>query len=200
MGARLEFNVAWGGVLGLQVGDITKIPADAIGNAANSGLTGGGGVDGAIHRAGGPDIMRELDEIRKERGGCAPGGAVSTGAGQLPARWVLHAVGPVYRDGSHGEAETLRSTYREIFFLASRLKARSLTLPAISTGAYGFPMEEAAEIGASTLAFWFQEFPTSLRKIHLVLFGYEAYEVFARTWLKTFRGYVHDFDNSKWPS
>src|SRR5438128_4534628 len=98
-------------VLRLLVGDITKVEADAIVNAANSALAGGGGVDGAIHRAGGPSIMRELDAIRKEIGRCPTGSAVVTGAGNLPAKFVFHAVGPVYRDGKHGEPELLASCY-----------------------------------------------------------------------------------------
>src|SRR5512138_3807907 len=93
------------------VGDITKIPADAIVNAANAALAGGGGVDGAIHRAGGPSIMRELDRIRARIGRCQTGDAVATGAGNLPARYVFHAVGPVYRDGDHGEPRLLAACY-----------------------------------------------------------------------------------------
>src|SRR5215472_11358548 len=91
----------------LKEGDITRIPVDAIANAANSALAGGGGVDGAIHRAGGPSIMRELDEIRRTQGGCPTGSAVATGAGNLPAKFVFHAVGPIYRDGTRGEANLL---------------------------------------------------------------------------------------------
>src|SRR6184192_1689999 len=101
-----------GKLLRLIEGDITRIPADAIVNAANSALAGGGGVDGAIHRAGGPEIMRELDGIRKQIGRLAAGDAVATAAGKLPARYVFHTVGPVYRDGKHGEPESLASCYR----------------------------------------------------------------------------------------
>src|SRR2546425_7675872 len=99
-------------ILRLTVGDITRIPADVIVNAANSALAGGGGVDGAIHRAGGPSIMEELRTIRRQMGSCPTGSAVVTGAGALPARWVFHAVGPIYRDGSQGEADLLASCYR----------------------------------------------------------------------------------------
>jgi len=99
-------------VLRLVTGDITRVAADAIVNAANSALAGGGGVDGAIHRAGGPSIMQELHGIRRQIGSCPAGSAVATGAGALPARWVFHAVGPVYRGGAHGEAEALASCYR----------------------------------------------------------------------------------------
>ena len=128
----------------LVVGDITKIPADAIGNAANSGLVGGGGVDGAIHRAGGPAIMRELDQIRESIGSCPPGDAVATRAGNLNARWVIHAVGPVYKDGQCGEAELLQSCYRNAALaLSDELDRRSHVDTAGHSrvrGSYGYPM------------------------------------------------------------
>src|SRR5438270_8415913 len=108
----MEIDFGGGKKLRLVVGDITKVRVDAIVNAANSGLRGGGGVDGAIHRAGGPAIMRELDGIRAAQGGCPTGSAVVTAAGALPAQFVFHAVGPVYRDGKHGEPEQLGSCYR----------------------------------------------------------------------------------------
>src|SRR5438067_10669495 len=103
----------------LQEGDITRVAVDAIVNAANSALAGGGGVDGAIHRAGGPEIMRELDTIRAQIGRCETGSAVATGAGLLPAKYVFHAVGPVYRDGQHGEPQQLESCYLTCLRLAS---------------------------------------------------------------------------------
>src|SRR5258708_32564790 len=108
----MEINFPNGKKLRLLIGDITKIRVDAMVNAANEALAGGGGVDGAIHRAGGPSIMRELDTIRAKSGGCPTGSAVATGAGNLPARWGLHAVGPAYRDGKRGEAEVLASADR----------------------------------------------------------------------------------------
>ena len=127
-------------------GDITRIPVDAIVNAANSALLGGGGVDGAIHRAGGPTLMQELEVIRAREGGCPSGSAVATGAGKLPAQFVFHAVGPVYRDGRRGEPELLASCYRKCLELAVERGARTVSFPAISTGAYGYPAEEAAQI------------------------------------------------------
>jgi O-acetyl-ADP-ribose deacetylase len=127
-------------------GDITTVPVDAIVNAANSGLHGGGGVDGAIHRAGGPSIMAELDVIRAAQGGCPTGSAVVTTAGKLPAKWVFHAVGPVYRGGAQGEPELLASAYRTCLELADKHSAQSVSFPSISTGVYGYPVEEAAEI------------------------------------------------------
>ena len=162
----------------LQSGDITKIRADAIGNAANSALRGGGGVDGAIHRAGGPAIMRELDAIRKRIGTCAPGDAVATSAGNLPARWVLHAVGPIYKDGKHGEPEALASCFRRCTELASELGARSLTLPAISTGVYGYPLDAAANVAVGTVVEVLRTTETRLRRVTFVLFGEASFEAF----------------------
>ncbi len=164
--------------LALLSGDITKIPADAIGNAANSGLRGGGGVDGAIHRAGGPAIMRELDAIRRRIGKCAAGDAVATGAGNLPAQWVLHAVGPIYQDGTQGEAETLAACYRRCMELADELGARSLTLPAISTGVYGYPIGPAADIAVRTVAEFLRGPETQLSRVTFVLFGNAPFHAF----------------------
>src|SRR5438552_16774887 len=130
----------------LEEGYITRITVDAIVNAANSGLRGGGGVDGAIHDAGGPEIMRELDAIRTKTGGCPTGSAVATGAGRLPAKYVFHAVGPVYRDGRHGEPDLLAACYRKCLELAEERQVRAVSFPAISTGVYGYPLQEAAEI------------------------------------------------------
>jgi O-acetyl-ADP-ribose deacetylase (regulator of RNase III) len=131
----------------LTQGDITAFPADAIVNAANSGLLGGGGVDGAIHRVGGPAILAECRRIRADLlpEGLPTGQAVATTAGNLPARWVIHTVGPVYR-GSAQDAELLASAHRTSIALARELGARSLALPAISTGAYGYPVDLAAPI------------------------------------------------------
>ena len=126
----------------LVLGDITEQDVDAVVNAANATLLGGGGVDGAIHRAGGPAI---LDECR-ELGGCNPGDVKPTGGGDLPARYVLHAVGPIWRGGSAGEQELLASCHRRAIELADELGCRSVAFPAISTGAYGYPVELAAPI------------------------------------------------------
>ena len=147
----MEINFPNGKNLRLLIGDITKIRVDAMVNAANSDLAGGGGVDGAIHRAGGSSIMRELDTIREESGGCPTGSAVATTAGSLPAQYVFHAVGPVYRDGSHGEAELLASCYGTCLELAEEREVRSISFPSISTGAYGYPMNEAARIAVETV-------------------------------------------------
>jgi O-acetyl-ADP-ribose deacetylase (regulator of RNase III) len=130
------------GRIELVIGDITEQEVDAIVNAANSTLLGGGGVDGAIHRAGGPSILAECREL----GGCPTGDVKATGAGNLPARHVLHAVGPVWRGGNAGEAEELASCHRRAIELAAELGCRTVAFPAISTGAYGYPPEQAATV------------------------------------------------------
>src|SRR4051794_7487616 len=130
------------------IGDITGEAVDAIVNAANQALAGGGGVDGAIHRAAG---RRELQAACAAIGGCATGDAVATPGFALPAKWVIHTVGPRYRAGRHGEAGLLASCYRRSLAVADELGARSIAFPAISTGIYGYPRAEAAEIAATTL-------------------------------------------------
>ena len=165
--------------LSLIEGDITKVAADAIVNAANSRLAGGGGVDGAIHRAGGPSIMAELDEIRARIGKCATGDAVVSGAGKLPAKYVIHAVGPVYRDGTHDEPELLASCYRTSLRLAAEKGARTITFPSISTGVYGYPVTEAAEVALTTVSRYLQQADCVIEQATFVLFGRPAYEAHA---------------------
>src|SRR5437763_11730710 len=126
----------------LVVGDLTEQEVDAIGNAANESLLGGGGVDGAIHRAGGPEILAESSRL----GGCATGDAKATTAGRLPARWVIHAVGPVWRGGEAGEHDLLASAHRRSLEVALELGARTVAFPAISCGIYGFPADQAAPV------------------------------------------------------
>jgi O-acetyl-ADP-ribose deacetylase (regulator of RNase III) len=164
--------------LQLLKGDITTISVDAIVNAANSHLAGGGGVDGAIHRAGGPDIMRELDEIRKKIGTCPPGSAVVTGAGQLPARYVFHAVGPRYNDGQHAEAEKLASCYNTSLNLAAERDVKSISFPSISTGIYGYPLDEAAGIAVSTVAAWLRAHTGPVHVVKLVQYSDRDHEVY----------------------
>jgi Predicted phosphatase homologous to the C-terminal domain of histone macroH2A1 len=136
--------------LELVIGDITLERVDAIANAANAALAGGGGVDGAIHRAAGPEMMRELR--RRYPDGTPTGSAVETSAGRLSARWVLHAVGPRWHGGERGEAKELTSAYRACLELCDALSARSVAFPAISLGTYGFPVPEGARIAIETVA------------------------------------------------
>ncbi|HWB86464.1 MAG TPA: O-acetyl-ADP-ribose deacetylase [Bryobacteraceae bacterium] len=175
----MEWVSSTGRKLSLCEGDITRVRADAIVNAANAALAGGGGVDGAIHRAGGPEIMRELDGIRKQIGRCPTGDAVATGAGRLPAQYVFHAVGPVYRDGKHGEPELLASCYRKCLEMAEGRDVAVISFPAISTGVYGYPIVDAAAIAVSEVAAHLEKPPGSVREAVFVLFGREAYEVYA---------------------
>jgi O-acetyl-ADP-ribose deacetylase (regulator of RNase III) len=176
----MEINFPGGKKLRLVVGDITRIRVDAIVNAANAGLRGGGGVDGAIHRAGGPVIMRELDAIRAGSGGCPTGGAVVTSAGSLPAQFVFHAVGPIYQDGRHGEPEQLASCYSKCLDLAEQHGAHSISFPAISTGVYGYPLEAAARIALETISKRLEQPDCTLQDALLVLFDQGAYDVHAR--------------------
>lgn len=136
--------------LELVIGDITAEHVDAIGNAANASLSGGGGVDGAIHRAAGRGLMAELRDTHP--GGTPTGTAVATGAHELHATWVLHAVGPVWRDGGRGEPEQLAAAYRSCLRLCDELGATSLALPAISLGIYGYPLDAGARIAVETVA------------------------------------------------
>lgn len=151
-------------------GDITQERTDAIVNAANTGLRGGGGVDGAIHRAGGPAIMAECDAIRARQGGCPTGEAVITTGGKLPARFVIHAVGPVWAGGRRGEDELLASAYRASLRLAAERRLRSVAFPSISTGAYGFPIERAARIALRTVREFLEAGGHELEEVRFVLF------------------------------
>ncbi len=175
----VEWTSATGAKIVLREGDITRVAADAIVNAANSALAGGGGVDGAIHRAGGPAIMRELDGIRERAGGCPTGSAVATGAGKLPAKYVFHAVGPVYRDGRHGEPDLLASCYRKCLEMAEERGVETISFPAISTGVYGYPLEEAAGTAVREVKAHLEKPGTSLRTAIFVLFGKAAFDAYA---------------------
>ena len=161
-------------------GDITTIAVDAIVNAANSELAGGGGVDGAIHRGGGPEIMRELDEIRARIGRCEPGHAVVTTAGRLPAKFVFHAVGPRYRDGKHGEPAQLESCYSTCLQLCAEHGVKTISFPSISTGVYGYPIDEAAHLAVKTVAVWLQEHSGPVHTVKLVQFSESDHAVYKR--------------------
>ena len=147
-------------------GDITKIAADCIVNAANTSLLGGGGVDGAIHRAGGPVILEECRKIIAKQGGCKVGEAVITPAGNRPAKFVIHTVGPVWNGGNNKERESLASCYKNSLEVATLHGCRSIAFPNISTGIYGFPKDEAARIALSTVS----EFISQSELIDTVIF------------------------------
>ncbi len=161
--------------LELVEGDITRQDTDAVVNAANAALRPGGGVDGAIHRAGGTTIEAECRRL----GGCPTGEARVTTGGNLKARYVIHTVGPVYRDGGQGEPELLASCYRESLKLASSQGIKSLAFPSISTGVYGYPVEDAARIALKTVTDYLAIHP-EIERVRLVLFGRAAYEVYAQ--------------------
>jgi O-acetyl-ADP-ribose deacetylase (regulator of RNase III) len=160
-GMRVEF----------EVGDLTEQQVDAIVNAANESLLGGGGVDGAIHRAGGPEVLAESRTL----GGCATGDAKPTTAGQLPARWVIHAVGPVWRGGGRREAEQLASAHRRALEVARDLGARTVAFPAISCGIYGYPPELAAPVAVGVL----DDFEHDFELVRFVFLDEALRDVFA---------------------
>ena len=162
--------------LELHQGDITLQQVDAIVNAANSRLAGGGGVDGAIHRGGGPSIMAETDA--KYPSGCPTGSAVISGAGELPAKYVIHAVGPIWGGGNRGEAELLAGAYRRCLELAAEHDCRSIAFPALSTGAYRYPIDLAARTALSTAIEFLQEHDRP-ELVQFVLFNAGAYGAFA---------------------
>lgn len=160
-------------------GDITQLGVDVIVNAANRWLNGGGGVDGAIHRAGGSTIIRECMEITARRGQIQPGQVVATGAGELRATHVLHAVGPIWDAANPTAADTaLASCYRNSLTLAAELGARSIAFPSISTGVYGFPVDRAATIAVSTVESWLAESPDVLDEVVFVCFDAGALDVY----------------------
>jgi len=159
--------------------DITKIKADAIVNAANTSLLGGGGVDGTIHRAGGKAILEECIQIRNRQGGCKTGEAVITTAGNLPASYVIHTVGPVYNKGQHGEEELLTSAYRNSLKLASENKVETIAFPSISTGIYHFPKDRAAAIAVKTVRD-FLAGDDSIKQVIFVCFDDENYIIYRR--------------------
>ncbi|HEX7735881.1 MAG TPA: O-acetyl-ADP-ribose deacetylase [Ktedonobacteraceae bacterium] len=164
-----------GVVLTLQQGDITRVQAEAIVNAANSALAGGGGVDGAIHAAAGPGLMAECRKL----GGCPTGSAKVTSAGNLPAKYIFHAVGPIYNERPEDE-QLLRSAYQTCLNLAEEHQVQSIVFPSLSTGAYGYPLTLAAPIALTTVIEHLKK-PTTLRQVTFALFGSRAYNVFEQT-------------------
>lgn len=164
----------------LMEGDITRVPVDAIANAANSALAGGGGVDGAIHRAGGPAIMEELDRIRPALGRLPTGQVVATTAGRLPAKYVLHAAGPVWHGGAHGEPEALASCYQVCLKLAEERGLRSVSFPSISTGIYGYPLDLAAPVAVNEILAFLSARAVSVEQVWMVLFDRTTYHAYER--------------------
>ncbi len=169
---RVQINDSF---LELVEGDITQQDTDAIVNAANTSLLGGGGVDGAVHRAAGPKLLQECRTL----GGCETGDAKLTRGYNLKARYVIHAVGPIYRDGRHREAELLASAYRRALELAAEHELRSLAFPAISTGAYGYPIEAAARVALGTIITFLSQH-ADVALVRIVLFNQRALEVHQR--------------------
>ena len=167
-----------GAKLSIIKGDITRQETDAIVNAANSGLMGGGGVDGAIHRAGGPAILEECKIIVARQGRLPTGKAVITTAGRMKAKHVIHTVGPVWRGGGESEPALLASAYRESLKLAAENRLNSVSFPSISTGAYGYPVEEAAAAAVKAVSDFLAE-ETSIKEVIFVLFDEKTYDVYA---------------------
>jgi O-acetyl-ADP-ribose deacetylase (regulator of RNase III) len=158
-------------------GDITKLEVDAIVNAANSSLMGGGGVDGAIHRAGGPAILAECREIVARQGGCATGDAVITSGGNLPVKYVIHTVGPIWRGGNNNEPKLLENAYRNSLKLAAEKGIETIAFPNISTGVYGFPKDRAAQIAVHTVQEFLKE-NTQIRQVYFVCFDRENFDLY----------------------
>jgi len=162
-------------ILSLTEGDITKQDTEVIVNAANKSLRGGGGVDGAIHRAGGPGILAECKKI----GGCGTGEAVITTGGNLKAKFVIHTVGPIYRDGLHNEPVLIENAYQNSLKLASSKGLKSIAFPSINTGAYGYPLESAAEIALKTAINYLRKYD-DIELIRFVLFEQKAYGIYKK--------------------
>jgi O-acetyl-ADP-ribose deacetylase (regulator of RNase III) len=161
------------------VGNIVRVEADAIVNAANSSLLGGGGVDGAIHKAGGPEILEDCRRIVSQIGHLPPGQAVATTAGKLRARYVIHTVGPVFTGGYEGEPETLAACYRESLSRAEELQLHSIAFPAISTGVYGYPKEDAAKVAIQTV-FDTLGVSSHVQSVDFVCFNRADFEIYNR--------------------
>ena len=159
-------------------GDITKLDVDAIVNAANSSLMGGGGVDGAIHRAGGPQILAECREIVARQGRCAPGEAVITSGGNLPAKYVIHTVGPIWRGGNNNEPQLLKNAYFNSLRLAVASDCETIAFPNISTGVYGFPKDKAVKIAIEAVTEFLSENQLP-KQVYFVCFDQENYDWYA---------------------
>lgn len=161
-------------------GDITKAEVDAIVNAANKELIGGGGVDGAIRRAGGDAVVQACNEIRKSKGGCPTGTAVITTGGNLPAKYIIHTAGPVWHGGNEGESNLLASCYKECLLLAVENEANSVAFPSISTGVYGYPTEKAANVALQTIRDLDESRTQMPKSIQFVLFDDTTYNCYVK--------------------
>ncbi len=167
--------------LTLVQGDITKQSTDAIVNAANSSLMGGGGVDGAIHRAGGPAILEQCAQIVAKQGRLPAGKAVISTGGNLPAKYVIHTVGPIWNGGTNNEAQILASCYKESLKIAEEKKLNSISFPSISTGAYRYPIDKAAKVAVeAVISFLKEEVATSLEEVRFVLFDERTFEAYQK--------------------
>lgn len=161
-------------------GDIIDQDVDAVVNAANSGLLGGSGVDGAIHKAGGPSINEECKAIRESYGGCPTGHAVITGGGNLKAKYVIHAVGPIWEGGNFNEDNLLTSAYIKSLILADNYNIKTIAFPSISTGAYGFPVERAARIALRAVSDYLKN--SSIKEVRFILFSDKDYDVYSKVY------------------
>lgn len=180
MDSLLRYHIAGNAFLELSIGNIVREKTDAIVNAANSTLMGGGGVDGAIHDAAGPGLLEECKKIRTERGPLPPGQAVSTSGAKLNAKYVIHTVGPVWYGGKSSEPETLASCYRECLRLASDLECASISFPSISTGAFGYPVHQAALVALRTVADCLQQ-PRAVKLVRFVLFDSRSHGAYKQS-------------------
>jgi O-acetyl-ADP-ribose deacetylase (regulator of RNase III) len=181
MDSLLRYRIGSENFLELLTGDITDETTDAIVNAANSSLLGGGGVDGAIHRAAGPGLLEECKKIRAKRGTLPTGQAVSTSGANLKAKYVIHTVGPVWNGGESNEPETLASCYRESLRLANELECASISFPSISTGAFGYPVHDAAKVALQAVVEHLQSTPGSVRRVRFVLFDSRSHNAYKQS-------------------
>jgi len=180
MTSALRYQIGKKAVLELVMGDITDETTDAIVNAANSSLLGGGGVDGAIHRAAGPGLLAECKKIREQRGDLPPGQAVTTSGCNLRAKYVIHTVGPVWHGGTVNEPQILESAYCHCMEEADRKECVSVSFPSVSTGAFGYPVQDAANIALRTIVKLLHQ-PRSVKLVRFVLFDQRTHKAYART-------------------
>jgi O-acetyl-ADP-ribose deacetylase len=190
MASSLRYRVGPRAVLELVVGDITDESTDAIVNAANSSLLGGGGVDGAIHRAAGPALLAECKKIREQRGTLPAGHAVATSGANLKARHVIHTVGPVWQGGTRNEPQVLESCYCHSMEEANRRSCASVSFPSVSTGAFGYPVDAAAKVAVQAVVDMLQD-PQSVRLVRFVLFDERTFKAYARAANELSRSFPH---------